>query len=84
MEVNSKYKIGDKVFFITLYNNKKDNLQSFCELSIETIESIEIDEDGVKYWIPGSDWAVEEDSLIPYDIGVFDYLDNNLDKNEGK
>lgn len=85
MEINTKYNIGDKVFYITINNNKDNNLQSFCELSIEIINSIEIDKDGiVKYWIPGSDWAVEEDLLIPYDKNVFDYLDRYLDKNEGE
>lgn len=84
MKINTKYNIGDKVFFVTLNNNKKNNVQSYCELSIEIIESIEMRDDGVYYWVPGSEWAVEEKELIPYDVNIFKYLVENLDVNGGE
>ena len=82
MKIRTKYNIGDIVFFVELSNSAEKNLQSLCELSIEEIESIEITKDGRKYWVPGCDWAVEEYKLIPYDTGIFDYLDKNLLKNK--
>ena len=85
MEIKTKYNIGDRVIFINTFGDDDKNSKSWCELSFEVIESIEIRKDGVYYWIPGCDWAVKEDMLVIDDnVMLYAYLGKRLRVNKGE
>ena len=73
----SKFKPGEKVYSIVVIE-EFDN--SYCQLSISTIESVDFGKDGaVRYWLPDSDGMVEEKDIIKYDKDeLFKYLEENL------
>lgn len=79
MKLESKFKPGDKVFSLSI-NEDKD----IGEISIDIIESVEFSKDGiVKYWIPSCDWAIEEKNIVAYNSNdIFNYLQDNLKVNE--
>lgn len=74
---NNKYKPGDKVFYVTLHNT--DNGRSFLEISIEIIDQVCFDKNGiVTYWVPSWHEEVYEEQLLPYDENIFKYIDKNV------
>lgn len=79
MKLESKFKPGDKVFSLSIDEDK-----SIGEISIDIIESVEFRNDGVvRYWVPSGDWAVEENKIVAYNSKeIFDYLENNLKVND--
>lgn len=82
MEIKPKFKAGDKVFYITITNNKVLN-KSFCELSIDIVEAVTIYKDRITYWVASCDGEVNENCIIGYDKDkIFDYLEKNLNVNE--
>ena len=81
MELKPKFKAGDKVFWISVENDKYN--KSFCEVSIDIVESIMIYKDHITYWLASCDGEVFEDSIVEYDKEkLFKYLEENLKVNE--
>ena len=78
---DSKFKPGDKVFYIHLYNN--DTGRSFMDLSIEIIDQVCLDKNGIiTYWIPSWHEEIHEEELLPYDENIFSYIEKNLNIND--
>ena len=81
MEIKTKFKPGDKVYWISIFNDIGN--KNYLELSIDKIESVVIYDDRVTYWLASSDWEVEESSIVPYDKDIlFEYISENLKVNE--
>lgn len=77
MKYESKFKPGDKVFYVSV-NNDKETF-SLAELSIDVIESVVFHKDKITYWLPSCDWEVEENQIVEYDMEkLFKYLEENL------
>ena len=80
MKLESKFKPGDKIFHISIHNDKE--VFSLAELSIDIIESVVFYGDNVTYWLPSCDWEVEENYIVEYDMKkLFKYLEENLHVN---
>lgn len=77
MTYESKFKPGDKVFHVSVNNDKE--VFSLAELSIDVIESVVFYKDKITYWLPSCDWEVEEYQIVEYDMEkLFKYLEENL------
>lgn len=77
MTYESKFKPGDKVFHVSVNNDKE--VFSLAELSIDVIESVVFYKDKITYWLPSCDWEVEEHQIIEYNMEkLFKYLEENL------